>query len=714
MKVTDIAIRNFRRLQDVRFSLEEGHTIFVGPNNSGKTAVATAFRVFLDSEKFSFHDFNVSCIDEFNRFAADRVDETLVLPKIELDLWLSIDPDTEFGSVFALLSTVAAISQKVGLRLCFSVNDPEKLIEDYGRTFPSEMTEGRKSLAEFLALPGVLLRNYSVKYYSLREDETQVPIGQDEGKKVLRSLIRIDFIDAQRNIHDRDIGRQNRLSTAFAEYYTYNLEKPEENRAANKVISDNNTQLTNHYEIHFKPLLATIAKLGVPAVHDRNLKLRSTLSAEEALKGSTELFYVDAVLHHELPETYNGLGFKNLIYMVVQVSHYYTQWLKTEKNREQCQIIFIEEPEVHLHAQVLQTFITNIDAILQETAKALNETYIAPQLAISTHSSHIVDTVEFEKIRYFRRCPLKDQTAEGVRTLNASKVLSLKDFRPEPGETIGVVAIPAGATTEEVAAAALEIESQRAETLNFLKKYMRLTHCDLFFADAAVLVEGSAEKLLMPQMVEACAKGLKSRFVTVLEVGGAHAHKLAGLLEFLGLLYLVVSDIDTVDPANARSACRADTAGSRVSNGAIRYFLDKQKREDLLALEQAQQVVAKDSCFVAFQRPVNVLFAGAEHLMHGRTFEEAFVYDNLESFISGKLPFTADLTTFTTAEELRDSIYAQIRSPEFKKTEFALDMAARTPIWRTPAYIEAGLKWLDRKLQTHSMDQAVSPAGAST
>ena len=175
----------------------------------------------------------------------------------------------------------------------------------------------------------------------------------------------------------------------------------------------------------------------------------------------------------------------------------------------------------------------------------------------------------------------------------------------------------------------------------------------------------------------------------------------------------MVADIDTVDPQDARKACRADQVNCRIANGAIKYFLKKKVREDLLALGESSQAVSNDSCFVAFQRPVEVAFAGAKHSMHGRTFEEAFVYDNLEYFTKGELPFSEDLTVLTTAEDIRVKTYEEIRRQGFKKTEFALDMAAKAPKWRTPAYIEVGLKWLDKKLDTTPKAQAVPTDGSA-
>lgn len=41
----------------------------------------------------------------------------------------------------------------------------------------------------------------------------------------------------------------------------------------------------------------------------------------------------------------------------------------------------------------------------------------------------------------------------------------------------------------------------------FLERYLRLTYCDLYFADATVLVEGNVERLLLPQMMPTPRRG---------------------------------------------------------------------------------------------------------------------------------------------------------------------------------------------------------------
>lgn len=700
MKISRVALKNFRRLQDVEFTLESDATLFVGPNNSGKTSATAAFRLFFRRAEFTISDFNVACIRVLNEFGASLDTEATEAPKIQLDLWLKIDlQKIEFGRAFSLIPNVTAEHDTVGMRLSFEAVDAEGMRAAFLKAFP----EGaNKVLTDYLCIGRNLSRHYSINYYALQregDDVTTSFIDPEEGRRVLNGLVRLDFIDAQRNIHDEETGRHNRLSTAFAAYYRHNLEKPEENEAATKVIDENNTSLTAHYDKHFAKLLERVAKLGVPAAHDRRLRLVSSLSPQQALQGNTELYYEDATLKHRLPEAYNGLGFKNLVYMAIQISHFYAQWVATEISRPLCQLIFIEEPEVHLHAQVQQVFISNIYRILKETAADSGEAYIPPQLVISTHSSHVVDTARFEQIRYFCRCPLKLDEGDPKAPLVASKVLNLQIFAADADPGIELTPTEAASLSAEEQERLLRKKSEesRSANLNFLKKYIRLTHCDLFFADAALLVEGTVEKLLMKQMIEKSAPELESRYITVLEVGGAYAHKFASLMAFLGVPYVVITDLDTVEAKDGRKACPAGKSGSNTSNASIKYFLNTKERDKIVALPTEAQIVEDGRCFVTFQRPVKAKLAGSEIEFHGRTLEETFVYENLDLFRQKKLAVGYDFAQGSDAAAIALGTYNTIRSETFKKTEFALGVAAGSE-WVTPQYIVDGLAWLAEKL----------------
>lgn len=424
MKLSHVHIKNFRRLEDVDIVFEDRETVFVGPNNSGKTSATVAFRQFLVRPDFKIHDFSASKISELDLFGASDDQEPVALPSIDFDLWFSIDPDVEFGRVFSLLPNVTTDITEVGIRVSYSLKDLDvlKLRADYLSTFPRKADgKSQKSLAHFLSLEGNLSRHFGLSYFALDKTSAEIvpiPMEPEEGKRVLKSLLRVDFVDAQRNIDDQELGRSNRLSSAFAAFYKSNLKQAEASEKANQVIDENNDSLTEHYKTHFGGLMSVIQSLGVPSVNDRVLEIVSSLSPETALKGNTDLLYFDADLNHRLPEAYNGLGFKNLVYMAIQVSHFHLQWMHTEEKQPLCHIVFVEEPEVHLHAQVQQTFIANVWEIVRKAAADANKKEMLPQLVITTHSSHILDAVEFGKVRYFRRCQLAGEDPAKVKILN--------------------------------------------------------------------------------------------------------------------------------------------------------------------------------------------------------------------------------------------------------------------------------------------------------
>ena len=91
MKVKELVISNFRRLEQVQFDCEATETIFVGPNNSGKTSATAIVRGFLGGKDFSIFDFSVGCIAKINHFG--RTGDDSNLPQIRLDIWFDINPD---------------------------------------------------------------------------------------------------------------------------------------------------------------------------------------------------------------------------------------------------------------------------------------------------------------------------------------------------------------------------------------------------------------------------------------------------------------------------------------------------------------------------------------------------------------------------------------------------------------------------------------------
>jgi len=574
-----------------------------------------------------------------------------------------------------------------------------ELHEAYLSTYPK--ADHKKSLSYFLSQSDNLTKYFALQYFSLEkgspaEEPISCSLEKNKAQKTLALLLRVDYVEAQRNIDDKDSAQSNRLSSVFADFYKHNLKQREHDEASALVIDKSNDDLSAHYETEFKPLVKVISDLGFPALNDRGLRVISNLSPEKALGGNTAITYWDDETKHELPEAYNGLGFKNLIYLAIQIAHFQIQWVHTELNRPLCQLIFIEEPEAHLHAQVQQTFIRKIrDVMKSQVAGTALQDHIA-QLVITTHSSHIIAEADFRSIRYFRRSLSKYPTTSATPKAIASEVFNIADFQ----------------------------NKSEAENLKFLKKYLALTHCDLFFADAAILVEGTVERLLMPKMIRKETPELESAYLTILELGGAYAHVFATLLNFIKLPTLVITDLDSVaideekssDKTKRPEKCRADKENAVTSNASIKSLLlsmkkiqtdeekviyDKNRKiSSLIKLTPKDKACSSEPCrYVTFQQAVPVSGYGEDKSMIPRTFEEAFIFENIAKIRESKINAFITLEATPNYEDDYTKIYESVKADKYKKSEFALNIITTEEKWITPAYIVEGLKWLCNTLK---------------
>ncbi|MDN4733276.1 AAA family ATPase [Vibrio parahaemolyticus] len=185
---------------------------------------------------------------------------------------------------------------------------------------------------------------------------------------------------------------------------------------------------------------------------------------------------------------------------------------------EPIHLVLIEEPEAHLHAQVQQVFIRKAYDVLRKYDQI--DSALTTQLVVSTHSSYIAYEAGFENLRYFKRKP-----ANAINTVPNAEVVNLSDVFPSDKER----------------------ESDVLNTKKFVSRYLKTTHCDLFFSNGIILVEGAAERMLLPHFIEHHHPSLRQSYLSVLEIGGAHAQKLRPLIERLEIPTLIITDTDACD-----------------------------------------------------------------------------------------------------------------------------------------------------------------------
>ena len=241
----------------------------------------------------------------------------------------------------------------------------------------------------------------------------------------------------------------------------------------------------------------------------------------------------------------------------------------------------IEEPEAHLHVQVQRIFPEKAHQLISPTiaeAPALRS-----QLLISTHSSHLAHAENFDRLRYVRRVP-----TSAPNEMPTTEVINL-------GTVFGSDSL----------------------TRQFAERYFRVQHTDLLFANAAIFVEGAAERMLVPLFIERDFRVLNNRYVSFLDIGGSHAHRLQPLVEKLRIPSVVITDVDPVEmktsgknPNRMVRIAVANTGqpGLECGNATLRKWHPKLQTLDEMKTPTDKELVWTDKgCSVRFawQLPVS-------------------------------------------------------------------------------------------------------------
>ena len=735
MQIHSLKINNFRRLKNVIIDFDKDISIFVGANNSGKTSTIQALQLFINAsrERFSIHDFSAECWLEINNFGAQI--EGSRLPAISIDIWFHVE-STDIHRVIDLLPGLNWEGSLVGLRIEFAASNESTLLANFNESrarAQANIPPGREGDDNFRTSPSTLCdflkdnlrREFEFHYYILdyarfdhitwvaEDGYTPLQITPNNGrggKEILNSIVRVDFLSAQRHLSDSAGGsRAEDLSRRFSRFYDQNLEKCITDYDTMQALTESETMLNEHLKRVFEPTLRSLAVLGYPGIANPSLVIKSSLNPATIMSSHDGATVHYALGNHQngveqltLPERYNGLGFKNLIYMVVELLDLHAQWMGIVENRPPLHLIFIEEPETHLHAQLQQVFIRKVLDILSIDRE--NAAYYHNQIVVTTHSSHILYELGFQPIRYFRR-----NSADEYQT---SEVLNLSTYY---------------ARTEN-------------PTRDFLERYLKLTHCDLFFADAAVLVEGNVERLLLPVMIEKVSPRLKSAYLCILEIGGAFGYRFRSLIEYLGITTLIVTDIDSVSLTqteieesehdvmsgeesagtneNRYKACMVNTEGAITSNQTLIQWLPRKSTISELqsaTIEECTQQRNENTgalIHITYQCQTDTIWHGETRSIIGRTLEEAFAFENLEWC---QAPQQADLNLIIRGnarlnfEQLTDRIHKKIKSSSFNKTDFALALLIQDPAsWNVPKYIVQGLHWLQNEIIPVELSDSVA------
>lgn len=675
MKLKRVIINNFRLLRNCSIDLEDDLTLVVGKNNTGKTS----FLFLLDN--YFNNNYNISYNDFSREIRKDILDinentdvynqSIRLLMEIEYDINDNLENISEFINDLSLESNLVKIGFETTIRKDKLLKYLENVDEDDKRDYI------RKNLNDYL----------ETKLY-VYNDENDFKLENrcnliEKEEKFIKKVINYQLVNAKRDVSSSEEQNSKRvLSNIITKYYN-SMHDGEDIKKINKEIMDLDKSLDEKYATFFSDFLETTKKF----MQYNELRIESDLESRFLMSNMSKVVYGKD--EDSLPEYLNGLGYMNILYLLLNIEVCKTSF---KKNQSDINILCIEEPEAHTHPQLQYIFAREIKNIILNIENL--------QSIISTHSPHIVSQSDFTSLRYFK---LIDNS---VNIYNFEKEMSTlyKDYK---------------------------------EYYDFLIKYLSIESSELFFTDKVIFIEGISERILIKYFMKQHDTAIESEInkqklieeetkedltneitdlqnqlllnqnITILEVG-ANAKVFEKLFDFLKIKVLIITDIDSVKIKEKNGKKRWHTCpvedGTYSSNATIKNFLqidsesevEKKKWFDKLKVFDG---IISENVRLAFQHKVGEYYP--------RSFEDAFIYENAEQLlkVKDKIKYLDIIDKKESDFNLKgndfynlvDEIFDSKNKANLASELYMIGLLNKEEIvWVVPKYIRDGLIWISQ------------------
>ena len=508
MYIDKIAIKGYRSIgsSGIEIDCNKGLNIIIGENNSGKTAIIDALRTALSIGDYKRgiyvkpSDFHINLFGEQSK-------------TINIDLYFS-DLTMQEATAFFLL-TDGTDTTKAELHLEYTL-----YLDKNGKQKVREEVKGGPNNNP---VPRETLENISLLYLgAIRNAETDLrPAKTSQIAGILYSVA--NEADRKR-IEDMLVKTNHSIATDSAVKKTeeiinrnlLNIEKDEMNEQVHISLIDPQfdsvaTALKIDYvserylKITKEELKAILDEFSlteddikefiITGRNDPNKKfvnLKKLYGNITYTKLYDRLSSITQNISHDISS--NGLGYNNLLHMATSLGD-----LQENPSDEEIRVLLIEEPEAHLHPQLLEL-------LFDFFRKANSDSKI--QIFMTSHSPSLVAKADLDDIHIITS-KLGKKTITSIK--NSSLDVDLKDD---------------------------------------LKRYLDVTKSQMLFAKRVIFVEGISEALLLNSFAKLLKKPLDKHSIEVVSLGGVAFEPFAKLFikedehSCLNIPWVIISDDD--------------------------------------------------------------------------------------------------------------------------------------------------------------------------
>ena len=682
-----IEVNNFRLLKDFELYFKNELSLIIGKNNCGKTSINIILDKMLNSHKIIWDDVNLewqkNIFTKIQEFDITKQNELTVLEAINFKLFIKYNDNDSYSNIQKFMMDLNPGNNIIVLEFISQITK-KKIIE------LRDIIKDKK-IDDFISFSKFIKKNFSVffetKRYSRGFDVELNQITQVRSEEIdirdIRKVIRLEGIRADRAVSNDE--RNHVLSSLTGKYFdSYKAAKNESelvftrleekldeaDKELYKIYNGEKSESGESIEGIFSGVIDVIKTYG-GAENGIDIAIESSISEKNLLSDNTNLSYRQGG-DCSLPETYNGLGYLNLIGILFEIE---TKIQELFEQPADINLLYIEEPEAHTHPQLQYIFIRNIKSHIKAHRKKLSEDKNKQlQILITSHSSHIVSECNFDDIIYLKK---------NGNTVIAKNFNSLKE----------------------------EYGGDKQKGFKFVKQYLTINRSELFFADKAICIEGDTERILMTMMMhkidnkenpEGDIIPLLSQNISVIETG-AHSHIFIPLFEFLGIKVLILTDIDAANKNdNGRYIKSHPKEAKYTSNASIKDFfkdtgLDELNDQFGELVKKRPEDKIKNNIRIAYQIPET------DGEYQASSFEDAFIALNKDFILKNKegLCEYGALKDFSNDEIENGDYYNFALNNVKKKSSFASSLlyfddenGEEAEKWAVPHYIEEGLLWI--------------------